>query len=107
MYLPDQLQNQSFVKWNYTVKGLMRVWTIARKFQLDCVLDQGLRNDETGLLAQRLGELGNNPNLLAEMFRRCSRFAGDAVVPFPSLPPASSAEADTALISWLCSQGQD
>jgi hypothetical protein len=69
MYLPEQLQEQSFMTWNHTVKGLMRVWEIANKFGMGERLEERLRDDPSCELARLTAEIGNDPRRLADMYR--------------------------------------
>ena len=71
MYLPEQLQEQSFMTWNHTVKGLMRVWEIANKLGLERALEARLADDVDCSVVLRIAEVGNDPRRLAQMYRDC------------------------------------
>jgi len=71
MYLPDKLQDQSFVEWNHVVKGLVRVWEMARLMGQEAALEARLLCDSEARLAQMLGALGNDPARMEAAFQRC------------------------------------
>ncbi|HLK60232.1 MAG TPA: hypothetical protein VKU00_26960 [Chthonomonadaceae bacterium] len=71
MYLPESLQEQSFVTWNHIVKGLVQVWEMARLMGLEARLEARLLCDRDAALARRLGELGNDPVRMANVLRHC------------------------------------
>lgn len=73
MYLPEKLQEQNYVTWNHTVKGLMRVWEIANKLGLERRLEERLRRDTSCALAEKVAAIGNDPRRLADLFRNCVR----------------------------------
>jgi hypothetical protein len=76
MYLPEQLQQQTYMNWNHTVKGLMRVWEIARVFGVEADLEERLHDDTDGSIARRLGEIGNDPQLVDNLFQQYLQIAG-------------------------------
>ena len=78
MYLPEELQEQNYVTWNHTVKGLMRVWEIANKLGLEQRLEDRLRSDEGCALAERAAEIGNDPRRLADLYRGCVKAISEA-----------------------------
>jgi len=80
MFLPEQLQQQTYMNWNHTVKGLMRVWEMARVFGLEADLEQRLLDDQDGAFALRLGEIGNEPQLVEDLLRQCLQPAGGPYV---------------------------
>jgi len=79
MFLPEQLQQQTYMNWNHTVKGLMRVWEMARVFGLEADLEQRLLDDQDGAFALRLGEIGNEPQLVEDLLRQYLQPAGNPV----------------------------
>lgn len=59
MYLPERLQDRSFVEWNYLVQGIMEIWELARFYGVEECLEERLRHDHDATLAIWLGQVGN------------------------------------------------
>lgn len=76
MRLPERLQQRSFTEWNHLVRGLVEVWEIARRLELERELEEQLAMDEGCDLAERLGRLGNDWARAASAFNLASP-AGD------------------------------
>jgi hypothetical protein len=85
MRLPEPMQHMSFPEWNYTVKGLVEVWELARLLGLERSLEARLEKDD-GTLARELGVIGHDLAKAETMLRRSalaltlsnSRFLEDA-----------------------------
>jgi len=57
--LSETLTHRSFAEWNYLVRGLMVLWEIANRLEIEDRLEEMLAGDCDGALSELLGLVGN------------------------------------------------